>query len=267
MRGWTVPLLSIVTIAACSFARDLDGFSDEFGAAGDGGRAPPDGGPSDASPDGTPIDGGWCTRNANAGVFCEDFDVPDAAPLARFLVTDEGGGTLAIDSASLVCRAPASQEGPSTASASKYGAMTAVSASLGADVRFEKVNAKNSGSAQPLSLFFESGAISYQVGIGVRGQQGTASVFEYTDPDEASFTILGAIPPIADGTFHRVELTVDLGAGTVRVNVDGVDATGLPKLTPGVRSGRALAIAGIGHADENHDGWTVRVDNITFASQ
>lgn len=259
MRRGVFVVVALVT--ACSLARDLDGFDDDFGKAGDGGTGE----------GGVPTTG-WCARNADAASFCADFD--DDAGLTRFDPGLTVGGTVAVDAKgsadgsapnALVATAPASAS-EAKVFVTKYGNAGATFATFGADIRIEKLNEKTANAGQPISLYFEDGGPSYSVGITVAGRQRTTSAFELNDPDQASYRTLGAVPSIADGKFHRVDLDVDIGAKRLVVRVDGV-ATELAALAPRVTKGRAQLVVGLAYANPDHDGWSIRADNVTFFSR
>ncbi len=254
----------LLAASACSLLTSYDGLEGPNGDASPGG---PDAasGPS------------WCETHAADASFCEDFD---RFGLSRFDPIKRENGTVTLDQAA--ASSPpyamlARGDGPAKLSLGAYHASntTASSATLSADVRIEKANQAGFQSAQLLQLFFNPGTTTkFEVGVGVGGTgSGTPdhARFVYRNaaaiPNAQPFAIVssGASWPLQQ--WVRVTLHVMFapdGGGTADVDFDGVAfAKGVP-LTQTPALGSVAFNVGVGFADQGHDGWAVRIDNVVF---
>jgi hypothetical protein len=223
----------VVGLSACSFVRDFDGLSDRY---------------SD-----------FCATHSADNDICETFETKGPAKLD---LRAEGDGRVTVDQGTLhATLGPA--EVDLVADAEHVGRAGAQRARLGADITIAKYNEASASAAQVAKVWFV-GETRYEIGIGIRGRAAGAYVFEY------SFT--GGYRELAEvalprAGWHRIELAAALDRATVDVDIDGTRVVSAQRLTPAITLGTSAFGVGIAYANAGHDGWDVRVDNVTFDGQ
>lgn len=272
-RAAGLAFAALSALTACSWALgDFSGYTDPDPnvPGGDGGGAdgagPTDGGGTDD--DGTtPVEAstGFCRANADAGVFCEDFDGTGDA-IAHFDRRQETGGVLTVDSASsasapksLLVNLPAG-----TSPGETYVVMSAKTSGAHARLEFKaraEESATGTAAAQFAKLwFFSSGGGSYEVGIGFEGD---VYVYEFSSGNYKQLANVKAPP--ASGWHHFViDVRID-NAPRVDVELDGKRVVDSVALTPPYEVGAMEAAVGLPYVDANHGSWRIRFDDILYS--
>jgi hypothetical protein len=277
LRGPGLLLPLLLWSGACSLFTSLSGFSEGEEPGVDAAPAE-DGGVFDAQPDVTtgggldagdafvPEAGAWCATHAPSAMFCADFDSHG------FEVFDERveiGGTLTIDSAqwvspprSLLAVALPSADPTRVRLTKRSGVAAATEATIAFDARVEGRGGLSRNGQIGKVIFFPGGADYYEIGIAAREKGTEAVVWEYSSLEVYGEHGAFALP---NGTWRRIQLHVTLegATGHVDVEVDGKSVLSGAELTPPFASGTAVMEIGVPYSSQ-HEGWTFRLDNVTF---